>query len=264
MKILITNDDGIDAEGLQCLVEVLAKNSECYVVAPDQGRSCCSHGVTTGSSLDVVSRADNQWTVSGTPADCVRVGLLYLNLKPDWVVSGVNHGGNLGVDILYSGTAAGAREASLFGVPSVAISQYMRRDVERDWGLNAGRAETVFQKILEWERPGAGFWNVNLPALPTDVTSMGFPVSLCEPESQSLLYSMEEIEKNSEIVVKTLIEPDPTALRTVLYKSNYQARPRVPGSDVDLCFGGHATVSWLQSGPGGERIYRAKSTLDQR
>ena len=75
---------------------------------------------------------------------------------------------------------------------------------------------------------------------------------------------MEEIEKNCEIVVKTLIEPDPTALRTVLYKSNYQARPRVPGSDVDLCFGGHATVSWLQSGPGGERIYRAKSTLDQR
>ena len=264
MKILITNDDGIDAEGLQCLVEVLARKWECYVVAPDQGRSCCSHGVTTGSSLDVVSRAGNQWTVSGTPADCVRVGLLYLNLKPDWVVSGVNHGGNLGVDILYSGTAAGAREASLFGVPSVAISQYMRRDVERDWGLNASRAETVFQKILEWERPGAGFWNVNLPALPTDVTSMDFPVSLCEPESQSLLYSMEEIEKNSEIVVKTLVEPDPTALQTVQYKSNYQARPRGPGSDVDLCFVGHATVSWLQSGLGGERIYRAKSTLDQR
>ena len=109
MKILLTNDDGIDAEGLQCLVEVIAKNAECYVVAPDEGRSCCSHGVTTGSSLDVVSRVGNQWTVSGTPADCVRVGLLYLNLKPDWVVSGVNHGGNLGVDILYSGTAAGAQ-----------------------------------------------------------------------------------------------------------------------------------------------------------
>ena len=264
MKILITNDDGIDAEGMQCLVEVLAKKAECYVVAPDQGRSCCSHGVTTGSSLDVVSRTGNQWTVSGTPADCVRVGLLYLNLKPDWVVSGVNHGGNLGVDILYSGTAAGAREASLFGVPSVAISQYMRRDVERDWRLNARRAETVFQKILARERPGAGFWNVNLPALPLDVTSLEFPVSICDPESQSLSYSMEEIEKNSEISGKTLTNAEPTELRTVLYKSNYQARPRDPGTDVDLCFGGHATVSWLQSGLGGERIYRAMSTLDQR
>ena len=264
MKILLTNDDGIDAEGLQCLVEVLAKNAECYVVAPDQGRSCCSHGVTTGSSLDVVSRVGNQWTVSGTPADCVRVGLLYLNLKPDWVVSGVNHGGNLGVDILYSGTAAGAREASLFGVPSVAISQYMRRDVERNWGLNARRAETVFQKILAWEQPGAGFWNVNLPALPIEATCLDFPVSRCQPETQSLAYSMEEIDKNSEITEETLGETDPAALRTVLYKSNYQARPRVPGSDVDLCFGGHATVSWLPSGLGGERMERAKSTLDQR
>jgi 5'-nucleotidase len=251
LKILITNDDGIEAEGMQCLVEVLAKNAECFVVAPDQGRSCCSHGVTTGSSLEVVSRRSNQWTVSGTPADCVRVGLLYLNLRPDWVVSGVNHGGNLGVDILYSGTAAGAREASLFGVSSVAISQYMRRDVERDWGLNAKRAETVFQKILDWERTGAGFWNINLPALPMEMTGMDFPVSLCEPEFQSLSYSMEEIEKTWEILGESLIKADPMPSRTVLYRSNYQARPRVSGSDVDLCFGGHATVSWLQSGPGG-------------
>jgi len=254
LKILITNDDGIDAEGLQCLVEVLAKNAECYVVAPDQGRSCCSHGVTTGSSLDVVSRGVKQWTVSGTPADCVRVGLLYLNLKPDWVISGVNHGGNLGVDILYSGTAAGAREASLFGLPSVAFSQYMRRDVERDWGLNAQRAETVFQKILLRDRHGSGFWNVNLPALPIEFTRMDFPVSLCEPESQSLSFSIEEIEENGEIALKTLGEADPTASRTVLYKSNYQTRPRISGSDVDLCFGGHATVSWLKSSLGGERI----------
>ena len=254
MKILITNDDGIDAEGLQCLAEVLSTNAECYVVAPDQGRSCCSHAVTTGSSLDVVSRSANQWSVSGTPADCVRVGLLYLSLKPDWVVSGVNHGGNLGVDILYSGTAAGAREASLFGLPSVAFSQYMRRDVDRDWGLNAKRAETVFQNILRKERFGIGFWNVNLPALPLEFTDMNFPISLCEPEPQPLAFSMEGIEENIEIPLETLGQADPSARRTVLYKSNYQARSRLQGNDVDLCFGGHATVSWLKTTLGGERI----------
>ena len=139
MKILLTNDDGIEAEGLQCLYDVLTKTAECFVVAPDQGRSCCSHGVTTHTSLQVVARMRNQWTVSGTPADCVRVGLLWLDLKPDLVVSGINHGGNLGVDILYSGTAAGAREASLLGVPAIAISQYMRRDIDRDWDVSARR-----------------------------------------------------------------------------------------------------------------------------
>lgn len=264
MKILLTNDDGIDAEGLQCLFEELSKNAECYVVAPDQGRSCCSHGVTTGSPLEVNSRAGNRWSVSGTPADCVRVGLLYLNLKPDWVVSGVNHGGNLGIDILYSGTAAGAREASLFGIPSIAISQYMRRDVERDWGLNARRAETVFQKILCWERRGTGFWNVNLPALSIDVTNMEWPVTCCEPECQSLAFSIEEMVETGEIATKTLGAIDPATFRTVLYRSNYQARPRISGSDVDLCFGGHATVSWLKSGLDGERNLPSKSTQDQR
>ena len=254
MRIVVTNDDGIDSDGLQCFVKLLSLSAECYVVAPDRGRSCCSHGVSTGSSLDIVSRGGNQWTVSGTPADCVRVALLYLDIKPDWVVSGINHGGNLGVDILYSGTAAGAREACLFGVPSMAISQYMRRDVDRDWELIARRAETVFQNILARERFGVGFWNVNLPALPIQSVDMEFPISTCVPETQPLSFSLEETDGNGPNSGEIWNNIDPASLRTVLYKSNYQSRPRMAGSDVDLCFGGHATVSWLQPTLDSERI----------
>ena len=249
LRILLTNDDGFDAEGLQCLVSVLSKKADCFVVAPDRGRSCCSHGVTTGESLDIVSRLKNQWTVSGTPSDCIRAGLMLLDLKPDLVISGVNHGGNLGMDILYSGTVAGAREASHSGVPSIAISQYMRRDVDRDWTVTAKRAEMVLEKIVQLERLGPGFWNVNLPALTSQSADLHFPISVCTPEPQPLLFSFEEISESMEVEVKKGDNVGPKAIRTVLYKSNYQARPRSLGSDVDLCFSGHATISWLKSDP---------------
>ncbi len=254
MKILLTNDDGIEAEGLQYLYEVLKKKAECFVVAPDQGRSCCSHGVTTHTSLEVVARRMNQWTVSGTPADCVRVGLLWLDLKPDLVVSGINHGGNLGVDILYSGTAAGAREASLFGVPAMAISQYMQRGIDRDWDVSARRADIVLENILMRESLGAGYWNVNLPALPTHLAALDFPISVCDPELQAMAFSFKEASESGEKGLETLKNADPTSARTVSYQGNYQARPREIGSDVDLCFGGHATVSWLDSVRVGVRI----------
>lgn len=254
MKILLTNDDGIEADGLQFLYEVLTKKAECFVVAPDQGRSCCSHGVTTQTSLEVVARMGNQWTVSGTPADCVRVGLLWLDLKPDLVVSGINHGGNLGVDILYSGTAAGAREASLLGVPAIAISQYMRRDIERDWDVSAKRADIVLENILKRESLGAGFWNVNLPALPRQLAAMDFPISVCNPELRAMAFSLEEASEFVNKGLETLENANQSSVRTVSYQGNYQARPREIGSDVDLCFGGHATVSWLDSVRVGVRI----------
>ena len=245
MRILLTNDDGIDAEGLQCLARVLALKAECFVVAPDTGRSCCSHGVTTGSPLTVVAQQNNQWAVSGTPADCVRVGLLCLNLMPDLVVSGVNHGGNLGVDILYSGTAAGAREASHFGLPSVAVSQYMRRDLERDWHVNAVRAAFVIENILARGTLGEGFWNVNLPALPISELGLDFPISRCKPEPQPLAFSFANMTESQPNSVESLGILDSSPRSSWIYTSNYQQRPRSPGTDVDLCFNGHATISWF-------------------
>jgi 5'-nucleotidase len=247
LKILLTNDDGYEAEGLQALYEHLRQEHECYVVAPDEGRSCCGHAVTTGQALDVVRRNTFGWEVSGTPADCVRVGLLWLRLKPDWVISGVNHGGNLGVDILYSGTIAAAREACHLGFRSMAISQYMRRDIPRDWQATAQRARQVLDTLHPIVRPNVGFWSVNLPAIPPESRDLNFPITHCQPESQSLEFSY-ETEELREDFGADFPETNREQRQTVQYKSNYHARPRSSGSDVDLCFQGHATVTWL--GPG--------------
>lgn len=225
------------------------------MVAPEQGRSCCSHGVTTGSSLEVTTNSIKQWSVSGTPADCVRVGLLWLGLRPDWVISGVNHGGNLGVDILYSGTAAGAREANLLGVPSVAVSQYMRRDVARDWSVSAKRADFVFENISRRENSGKGFWNVNLPAIPPQSDCLPLLIRVCDPEPQPLAFSIEDGSESSQNVGESQVNCVPPAKKTVLYRSNYQERPRESGSDVDLCFSGNVTISWLKTDRFGLQVY---------
>ncbi len=112
MQILLTNDDGIDAEGLQSLARELSGVGKVIIVAPARGCSCCGHSVTTASPLVVREVREDQFAVEGWPADCVRVAIHHLKLEPDWVLSGINHGGNLGVDILMSGTVAAAREAS--------------------------------------------------------------------------------------------------------------------------------------------------------
>jgi len=241
LRILLTNDDGFEAEGLQCLFKHLSEHANCFVVAPDQGRSCCGHAVTTGDSIRVEERHPSGWAVSGTPADCVRIGLRWLKLQPDLVISGVNHGGNLGVDIAYSGTVAAAREARMMGVPSIAVSQYMRRDVERDWNVNAMRAVHVIQQVLKMHVEDEGFWSINLPALSKTDLSMKFPITQCEPELQSLDFSFA-----NQLDEETHIDKSKAS---VLYSSNYQLRPRTEDRDVGLCFAGHATVSWLRRLP---------------
>ena len=239
MRILLTNDDGFEAEGLQCLYELLSTKATCFVVAPDRGRSCCGHAVTTGSPIDLEQRGENKWAISGTPADCVRIGLSWLKLEPDIVISGVNHGGNLGADIFYSGTVAAAREACLMGVRSIAVSQYMRRDVERDWNINASRADYVIEHVCKLDWPAGGFWSANLPALPPSESVHALAIAQCEPERQSLRFEFAH-DRESNV---DLIQNDPT--HRVIYESNYQMRPRGVGSDVALCFSGQATLTWL-------------------
>ncbi|MEQ1827620.1 MAG: 5'/3'-nucleotidase SurE [Pirellula sp.] len=239
MKILLTNDDGIDAEGLQSLHDQLSRKATCFVVAPDRGRSCCGHAVTTSDALHVEKRSESSWTVDGTPADCVRIGLLWLKLQPDLVISGLNHGGNLGVDIAYSGTVAAAREACLLGIPSMAISQYMRRDVERDWNVNARRAVHVIEQVIPMAGHHDGFWSINLPAIPLSDLTLDFPITRCHPERKTLEISFEHSTDDAGSELS----------RRVVYKSNYQTRPRNESSDVDLCFSGHATISWISCMP---------------
>ena len=123
MKILLTNDDGINAEGLQILYHVLSADHDVYIIAPDQERSACSNIFTMRDEVLVTRHSDYSFSTSGYPADCVSIGI-HSDIIPeiDLVISGINHGPNLGDDIHFSGTVAGARTAFIFGKPAMAVS----------------------------------------------------------------------------------------------------------------------------------------------
>src|SRR6478735_8754743 len=123
MRLLCTNDDGILAYGLECLVRAAAPLGEITVVAPDREQSATSHSLTLHHPLRPVKRGDRRYQVDGTPTDCVMLAVeALMEQKPDWVLSGINHGQNMGEDVLYSGTVAAAMEGVSIGIPSIAIS----------------------------------------------------------------------------------------------------------------------------------------------
>jgi len=138
MHVLLTNDDGIAAPGLLALENAVQQLGwQFTVVAPATEQSQCGHRVTTHQHLRVEALGKNRHAVHGTPADCVRLALFALEVKPDLVLSGVNAGGNLGQDIVISGTVAAAREAAYHGIRSMALSHYMIRELVLDWQRTA-------------------------------------------------------------------------------------------------------------------------------
>ncbi len=123
MHFLITNDDGILAHGIECLVEAASPLGEVTVVAPDREQSATSHSLTLHHPVRPVRRPDGTFQVDGTPTDCVMLAVEALMPdRPDFVLSGINHGGNMGEDVLYSGTVAAAMEGMMLGIPSIAVS----------------------------------------------------------------------------------------------------------------------------------------------
>jgi 5'-nucleotidase len=162
-KILITNDDGIEAEGLVCLEEHLQGLAELTIVAPDRERSAVSHGLTIRSPLNIQKNKENHYILNGTPADCIIYALHHLfDTLPDLVISGINHGANLSDDIMYSGTVAAAREASFQGVPALAISQaYDDKPIR--FRAGAEFARTLVEMMLSRAPQSTYFFNVNIP-----------------------------------------------------------------------------------------------------
>jgi 5'-nucleotidase len=123
MKILVSNDDGVHAPGLACLVKALNKVADVTVVAPDRNRSGASNSLTLENPLRVVTAANGFYSVNGTPTDCVHIAVTgLLSESPNMVVSGINEGSNLSDDVLYSGTVAAATEGRFLGFPSIAVS----------------------------------------------------------------------------------------------------------------------------------------------
>ncbi|HCM26041.1 MAG TPA: 5'/3'-nucleotidase SurE [Treponema sp.] len=166
MKILLTNDDGIDCEGLVALAAALQRKGghEIYILAPDGNRSGVSHSITLRGPIRIVKRSERAWSCSGTPADCAIVAALGgLPMKPDLVLSGINVGPNVGTDLVYSGTAAAARQASLHGIPAIALSLAATEGVF-EW-------ETAAVYIADNLENFAAVWmsdifvNVNIPNL---------------------------------------------------------------------------------------------------
>ena len=185
-KILVTNDDGYEAKGLKCLVEALKEldDVEVTVVAPANEKSACGHSLTLVRPLRFVSVGDDFYKLEdGTPSDCVYLSLsaLFEGSKPDLLVSGINRGSNMGEDITYSGTAAGAMEGVLHDIPSIAISQVMDfTNPDGDFSLAQKTIKNIVTKIREesFPLPDREFLNINIPAekqsAPIKVTYAGY------------------------------------------------------------------------------------------
>ena len=224
MKLLLTNDDGIEAPGLDALARVAEDLGDCVVMAPSAPASGVSHATTTDGPLRVHKLDDGRHAVEGTPADCVRVALHRFAGEFDWVLAGVNNGGNLGVDVYHSGTVAAVREAAIHGLPGIAISHYHNRPLEEaDWQRAVRWVRPVIEDLMARPLSPGRFWNINLP--------MPGPAG-DDPE-----------------VVHCALDPSPLVLsfreeqEVLHYNGRYSQRPRRTGMDVDVCFGGSIAVT---------------------
>ncbi len=224
MSLILTNDDGIDAPGIRALHK--AMNGKGVIVAPKDHLSGCGHQVTTTLPIHVQRRSDSEYAIAGTPADCVRIALTHLCPAATWVLSGINAGGNLGVDAYISGTVAAVREAAIHRIPGIAVSHYRKGKRNVDWDVAARWTSGVIALILSRPSEPGTFWNVNLPHLePQDPDPQ---VVFCEPSTQPL-------------PVNYRIEGE-----DFYYVGEYALRDRTPGTDVDVCFSGHIAVTQLR------------------
>lgn len=222
----MTNDDGWDAPGLAILKTLAAQLGDAVVLAPRDPHSYAGHRVTEDSPLLLTETASGEFSLSGTPADCVRVALTSVFDDIDWVLAGINRGGNLGSDLFTSGTVAAAREAALLGKPAIAISQYIQKGRIFDWSYSLELALPVVKQLMARPHSPKEFWNVNIPHL--EAGGANSTLVFCDPDNQPL-------------DVRFHREGD-----SLRFAGSYQSRLRTPGRDIDLCFQGAITVSRLQ------------------
>lgn len=222
MTLILTNDDGIDAPGIQALRDALA-DQPTWVVAPDQHLSGCSHQMNRGGPIAIQPRDDRAFAIGGTPADCTRVALGHLCPEATWVLSGINAGGNMGADLYVSGTVAAVREAALLRVPGIAISHYIRNRQPINWGLASQLATKVIRTLMAEPLSPGCFWNVNLPHLQTQDPEP--EMIFCTPCTQPLPTEF-KVENNE-----------------FHYTGQYGNRRHDPDSDVAVCFSGHIAVT---------------------
>jgi 5'-nucleotidase len=223
MKFLLTNDDGIEAKGLALLADVCASLGEVTVVAPDCEQSGVGHRVNTRGALKL-EQLPNGYALSGTPADCTRIGMRALHCGADWVISGLNHGGNMGVDINMSGTVAGAREGAILGAQAIAISQVLSVRHPPDLARIRLTTERVLRQLLGRPLQPGQLYNVNLPFAPESDEP---EIVLCAPDPSPHDVKFDGVEGGYQ------------------YSGVFLNRPRLKGLDVDAVFAGKIAVSVL-------------------
>jgi len=173
MKILISNDDGILANGIRALTEAISPYHEVYIIAPDRERSAAGHSLTLHTPLrveevDAKYGAKRCWMTTGTPGDCVKIGInaiLAPEEQPDLVISGINHGPNLGADILYSGTVSCAMEGAMLGIPSFATSLASLHCEYEDFKVTAQVVKSLIDNMQNYKLPPKTILNINVPGL---------------------------------------------------------------------------------------------------
>lgn len=228
MTIILTNDDGIDAPGIEALQQAVKEilPEKAVIVAPQGHLSGCGHQVTTVHPINVQKRSELAYAVGGTPADCSRLALTQFCQDVSWVISGINAGGNLGIDVYISGTVAAVREATMLGVNAIAISHYIKRGVPLNWQFATQLAIKVLDKLCSLPLEPGSFWNVNLPHLESD--SITPEMVFCQPCRQPL-------------PVDYRLEGE-----NYYYIGDYSKRPQTPGSDVEVCFQGNIAITQLK------------------
>jgi 5'-nucleotidase len=217
-RILLTNDDGIDAPGLAVLEEIAAELArEIWVVAPEHDQSGVSHAVSLHHPLRVVQYGPRRFGINGTPGDCAVMGICHLMASPpDLVLSGVNRGGNLGMETVFSGTVGGAMTAMLVGVKAIALSQFWTDRSNVRWDTARRLAPGVITQLLALGWSEDACLNVNFPDCPAEAAG---PLTLARQGAGML----------QGIVVETRTDP-----RGIPYHwLNFRRGPRPQGPDAD-------------------------------
>lgn len=228
MTIILTNDDGIDAPGIQALSKAVNKifvTSNSTIVAPKTQYSGCGHQVTTHRGIQVQKRSPQAYAVDGTPADCTRLAIHRIAPDTQWILSGINAGGNLGADVYISGTVAAVREAAMHKIKGIAISHWIKKPLMIDWDWATYWTVKVLEDLMNRPLPTGTFWNVNLPHLEAEAKEP--EIIFCPPS----------------------IDPLPVNFRVEgdlhYYQGEYSKRDRALGTDVDVCFSGNISVTQI-------------------
>lgn len=266
MRILLTNDDGYDAPGIRALYEAvrcLPGVTAIDVIAPREAQSGKSHAISASFACEQrdVEGLGPVTVVEGTPGDCVRaLFALPDHPRPNWVLAGINRGGNLGVDIYYSGTVAAAREATIHGIPAIALSQYVKPEIPDQWARSRDWAKAILEALLFPEAappasataPGKddtlsamtrrAMTDLDLPLPPVPCWNVNMP---CLPDGEHPCFV--KVVRHSTDPLLTDYAADDTGANPVQYRyaGSYQNRPRSPDTDVQVVFDGGISLSPL-------------------